>query len=181
MDVATANAGQVDGYAAALLEIAGAQVDPQAAADEMYRALSGLSTSAELVDALGDPRIPGERKQGIVDDLLGGRASQVTVAAVGFVVAAGQAKNLDAIAAKLAELAADAEGEVVAEVRAPFDLDAEQIQRLQTALAGATGKKIQVKVVVDPAVIGGVVAKVGDTVLDGSVQHRFSELREQWG
>jgi len=181
MDVATANAGQVDGYAAALLEIAGAQEDSQAAVDEMHRALSGLSTNAELVDALSDPRIPGERKQGIVDDLLGGHASRVTVAAVGFVVAAGQAKNLDGIAAKLAELAADAEGEVVAEVRAPFDLDDEQVQRLQGALASATGKRIQVKVVVDPTVIGGVVAKVGDTVLDGSVQHRFSELREQWG
>jgi F-type H+-transporting ATPase subunit delta len=181
MDVATANAGQVDGYAAGLLEIAGAQVDPQSAADEMYRALSGLARSPELVDALSDPRIPGERKQGIVDDLLGGHASQVTVAAVGFVVAAGQAKSLDGIATKLAELAADAEGEVVAEVRAPFDLDAEQVERLEEALATATGKRIQVKVVVDPSVIGGVVAKVGDTVLDGSVQHRFSELREQWG
>jgi F-type H+-transporting ATPase subunit delta len=181
MDAAMANTGQVDGYAAALLEIAGAQVDPQAAVDELYRGLLGLSTSPELVDALSDPRLPGERKQGIVDDLIGGRASQVTVAAVAFVVAAGQARSLDEIAAKLAELAADAEGEVVAEVRAPFDLDAGQIQRLQAALATATGKKIQVKVVVDPAVIGGVVAKVGDTVLDGSVQHRFSELREQWG
>jgi F-type H+-transporting ATPase subunit delta len=181
MDVAMANTGQVDGYAAALLEIAGAQADPQAAVDELYRALSGLSTSPELVDTLSDQRLPGERKQGIVDDLLGGHASQVTVAAVGFVVAAGQARNLDGIAGKLAELAADAEGEVVAEVRAPFDLDSEQIARLQVALANATGKKIQVKVVVDPSVIGGVVAKVGDTVLDGSVQHRFSELREQWG
>lgn len=181
MDAANAGAGQVDGYAAALLEIAGAQTEPQSAVDELYRAMSGLSTSPELVDALSDPRIPGERKQGIVDDLLGGHASQVTVAAVAFVVASGQARNLDGIAAKLAELAADAEGEVVAEVRAPFDLDDDQVQRLQAALAAAVGKRIQVKVVVDPTVIGGVVAKVGDTVLDGSVQHRFSELREQWG
>jgi F-type H+-transporting ATPase subunit delta len=66
-------------------------------------------------------------------------------------------------------------------VRAPFALDDSQIERLKTALSSATGKRIQVKVVVDPSVIGGVVAKVGDTVLDGSVQHRFAELREQWG
>jgi F-type H+-transporting ATPase subunit delta len=181
MDAANAGTGQVDGYAAALLEIAGAQAEPQAAVDELHRAMSGLSTSPELAEALSDPRIPGERKQGIVDDLLGAHASQVTVAAVGFVVAAGQAKNLEGIAEKLAQLAADAVGEVVAVVRAPFDLDEELVERLQVALAGATGKRIQVKVVVDPSVIGGVVAKVGDTVLDGSVQHRFAELREQWG
>jgi F-type H+-transporting ATPase subunit delta len=40
---------------------------------------------------------------------------------------------------------------------------------------------VQAKVVADPAVLGGVVAKIGDTVFDGSVKSRFDELREQWG
>ena len=105
----------------------------------------------------------------------------VTVAAINFLVASGQARRLDEIAKRLAFLAAEAEGEVVAEVRAPLDLDADQIDRLSAALSKATGKRIQVKVIVDPSVIGGVVTKVGDTVLDGSVQNRFNELREQWG
>jgi F-type H+-transporting ATPase subunit delta len=181
MGTAASKVSPVDGYAAALLDIAASEVDEAAAIDEMYRALAGLSGNADLTDALADPRIPGERKEGIVNDLIGARASKVTVAAVNFVVAAGQTKSLGDIATKLAELAADAEGEVVAEVRAPFDLDDSQIERLGAAIAKATGKRIQVKVVVDPTVIGGVVAKVGDTVLDGSVQHRFTELREQWG
>ncbi len=181
MATGTAQESHVDSYAAALLDIAKAESDPAAAVDELYRAGTGLSTNDELIDALADPRIPGERKQGIVDDVLGGRASRVTVAAMSFIVAAGQAKRLGDIAARLAELSADAEGEVVAEVRTAFALDEGQIDRLRVALASATGKRIQVKVVVDPTVIGGVVAKVGDTVLDGSVQHRFAELREQWG
>ena len=181
MTTGTAQGSHVDGYAAALLDIANAEEDSAAAIDELYRAAVGLSANDELTEVLADPRIPGERKQGIVDDILGGRASRVTVAAMSFVVAAGQAKRLGDIAAKLADLAADAEGEVVAEVRAPFALDDSQIERLRAALSTATGKRIQVKVVVDPTVIGGVVAKVGDTVLDGSVQHRFAELREQWG
>jgi F-type H+-transporting ATPase subunit delta len=171
----------VDSYAAALLDIASSEADASAAVDEMYRALSGLGGNAELVDVLTDPRVPADRKQGTIDDILGSRASKVTVAAVNFVVAAGQGSHLTGIAAKLAELAADAEGEVVAEVRTPFDLDDAQIERLSAAISKATGKKIQVKIVVDSSVIGGVVAKVGDTVLDGSVQHRFTELREQWG
>lgn len=181
MERAAPKVSPIDGYAAALLDIAASEADEREAIDEMYRALSGLDGNAELTDALADPRIPGERKEGIVNDLIGARASKVTVAAVNFVVAAGQAKSLGDIAARLAELAADAEGEVVAEVRAPFELDDSQIERLAAALAKSTGKRIQVKVIVDPTVIGGVVAKVGDTVLDGSVQHRFTELREQWG
>jgi len=179
MENATAQANRVDGYASALLNIANAEGD--GVADEIFRAAQALNGNAELIDTLSDSRIPADRKQGIVDDLLGSNASGVTVAAINFVVGAGQARHLGDIATKLAELAAEAEGEVVAEVRAPLDLDPDQIDRLTAALSRATGKRVQVKVVVDPSVIGGVVAKVGDTVLDGSVQNRFTELREQWG
>jgi F-type H+-transporting ATPase subunit delta len=181
MDVATGKSSAIDAYAGALLNIASAEEDPAAAVDEIYRAAVGLSSHAELMDTLVDPRIPGERKQGILNDLLESRASRATLASMNFVVSAGQSKNMASIAARVAELAADAEGEVVAEVRTPLDLDQDQIDRLQTALSSATNKRVQVKVVVDPSVIGGVVTKVGDTMLDGSVRGRFSELREQWG
>ena len=179
MENETAQASQVDGYASALLGIA--TVEGEGTADEIFSSALALHGHAELIDVLADNRIPAERKQGIVDELLGARASKVTVAAISFLVAAGQSRNLDEIARRLAQLAAEAEGEVVAEVRAPLDLDADQIDRLSAALSKATGKRVQVKVIVDPSVIGGVVAKVGDTVLDGSVQNRFTELREQWG
>ena len=179
MDNETAQASHIEGYASALLDIASAE--GEGVADEIYRAAQALNGNADLIDVLADGRIPTERKQGIVDDLLGSRASKVTVASITFVIAAGQARHLGDIAKRLAELAAEAEGEVVAEVRAPLDLDSDQIDRLSVALSRATGRRVQVKVIVDPSVIGGVVAKVGDTVLDGSVQNRFTELREQWG
>ncbi len=179
MDEATTQASSIDGYASALLDVA--RAEGEGVVDEIYQAAQALSGNAELIDTLSDARIPQERKQGIVDDLLGSRASKVTVAAINFVIAAGHARHLSEIATRLAELAAEAEGEVVAEVRAPLDLDPDQLERLTAALSKATGKRVQVKVVVDPSVIGGVVAKVGDTVLDGSVESRFTELREQWG
>jgi F-type H+-transporting ATPase subunit delta len=179
MENATSAASSIDGYASALLAIANAE--GEGVADEIYQAAQALNGNAELIDALSDVRLPADRKQAIIDDLLGSKASKVTVAAINFVVGAGHARHLGEIATKLAELAAEAEGEVVAEVRAPLDLDQDQLDRLTAALSRATGKRVQVKVVVDPSVIGGVVAKVGDTVLDGSVENRFTELREQWG
>jgi F-type H+-transporting ATPase subunit delta len=181
MDDATAQTAHVERYASALLNVAGAEIDPSAAADEIFRAAQGLSGHTELIETLADPRIPAEIKQGIVDDLLDSRASKVTVAAMNFVIGVGLAKQLSAIASRLVELAADAEGEVVAEVRSAIELNPVQIERLRAAINSVTGKRVQVKTVIDPSVIGGLVAKVGDTVLDGSVQHRFSELREQWG
>lgn len=181
MDDATAQARRIDGYAAALLDVARAEGDTGGLTDEIYTAAQALAGNSELIDVLADARIPHDRKQGIVDDLLGKRASRVTVAAVNFVVAAGRARHLGDIAARLADLAAEAEGEVVAEIRTPMELGAGQIERLTAALAAATGRRVQVRVVIDPTVLGGLVAKVGDTVLDGSVQSRFTELREQWG
>lgn len=170
-----------DAYASALLRIASSEDDPGAASDEMYRAATGLADHADLIETFSDPRIPDDRKRGILDDLLGGRASRTTVAAMNFVVATGHARHLGQIGARLAELSAEAEGEVVADVRVPSQMTPEQTERLKTALEQATGRRIDVRVTIDPAVIGGVVAKIGDTVLDGSVQHRFTELREQWG
>jgi F-type H+-transporting ATPase subunit delta len=181
MDSANAVPARVDRYAAALLEIARAEGEDAGLTDEIYAAARALSGNSKLTDVLADPRIPHDRKRGIIDDLIGRRASQVTVAAVHFVVAAGEANHLGDIAERLAELAAEAEGEVVAEIRTPMELDPIQIERLTAALQSATGRRVQVKIVIDPTVMGGLVAKVGDTVLDGSVQNRFTELREQWG
>jgi F-type H+-transporting ATPase subunit delta len=67
----------------------------------------------------------------------------------------------------------------VAEVRSATPLDNRQRNALEKALGEATGKKVEVKVLVDPSIIGGVVAKIGDTVIDGSVKRRLQQLREQ--
>jgi F-type H+-transporting ATPase subunit delta len=64
------------------------------------------------------------------------------------------------------------------EVRAALPLSQEQETRLSAALSRATGKRVSLKVVVDPSVIGGLVARVGDVVFDGTIRHRLEQLRE---
>ena len=177
----SADSGRLDGYASALMGIARAEGDVDAFVDEFYSAATSISTNAELRDSLTDQRIPVARKQGIVTDVLGVRVNGVVVAAINFVIAVGEAKHLDDLASRLANLAADQEGTVVAEVQSAVALDAGQIERLEAALSKATGKKVQAKVVTDPSLIGGVVAKIGDTIFDGSVKSRFADVREQWG
>ena len=96
-------------------------------------------------------------------------------------IAVGETRSLEEIASRLARLLSESEGSVVAEVESAVALDAGQIARLEAALSKATGKRVQAKVVTDPALIGGLVAKIGDTVFDGSVKSRFADVREQWG
>jgi len=178
-DIAAAR-DRIDGYAAALFSIAKVDGGETDLVDEIHAAANALSGNDELIETLKDPRVPAHRKQGIVDELLAKRASGVTVAAMNFIISCGQARNLREIAGRLAEMAADAQGEVVAEVRTPMELDAEQIERLQAAIARATNKRVHVRTVIDPSVVGGIVTKVGDTVFDGSIRGRFADLREQW-
>jgi len=169
---------RVRGYAAGLLELARAEGVVARVSDELYRIARALETSADLRLTLGDPRLPLERKHGIVADLLGSRVLPLTLNLVNFVVAAGHSRDLPAIADDLAARAAAERDRVVAEVSTAFELDEETVQRLAEALSRATGKQVEVKTVIDPSLVGGVVARVGDIVIDGSLRHRLEGLRQ---
>ncbi len=169
---------RIEGYAAGILEIAKAEGELERVGDELFRISRSFATSSELRDALTDPRVPMERKTGIVTDLLGQRASPLTTSLVSFVVSTGHAGDLPAIAERLVEQAAAQQQKAVAEVRAAVHLDDDTVRRLEEALSRATGKRVEVKTVVDPAVLGGLVARIGDTVIDGSVKSRLESLRE---
>ena len=68
---------------------------------------------------------------------------------------------------------------VVVEARSAVALDDERVRRLEEALSAATGRQVDVEVIVDPSVVGGVVARVGDEVIDGSVRRKLDLAREQ--
>ena len=177
----TAHSDRLAGYASALMDIARAEGDVDAFVDAFYSAAKSISGTHELRETLTDARIPVGRKQGIVQDLLGPLVDNVVVASINFVIAVGETRSLEEIASRLAELVAEHEGSVVAEVQSAVALDAGQVARLEAALSKATGKRVQAKVVTDPTLMGGLVAKIGDTIFDGSVKSRFADVREQWG
>ena len=173
----TAADNRIDGYAQALFEITKAEANLDEVEDELFRFARSLEASDQLRNALTDELIPAERRQAIVEDLLGAKASNTTTALVSFVVGSGRGKDLPAIIAKLVERAAAEKEKAVAEVRSAIPLTADQQHRLAAALANATGKQVEVKVVVDPSVLGGLVATVGDTVIDGTVRTRLDQIK----
>jgi F-type H+-transporting ATPase subunit delta len=93
------------------------------------------------------------------------------------VVAHGRARELPEIVDTLIGLRAASRESAVARVRSAIALSDEQTSRLAESLGRATGKNVEVKVVVDPTVQGGIVAEIGDTVIDGSVRRRLEQLR----
>jgi len=168
---------RIDGYASALFEVARAEGNLDEVEDELFRFARSLEGSDELRNALTDELVPAERRQAIVEDLLGPKASSTTVSLVSFVVGAGRGRDLPAIIAKLVQRAAAEKDRTVAEVRSAIPLTADQQRRLAAALANATGKQVEVKVVVDPSILGGAVATVGDAIIDGSVRTRLEQIK----
>lgn len=168
---------QIDGYAAALFEIARAEDAVGRVGDELFRFSRAVDANPELRSALTDPGAPGDAKATVVSELLASRAHPVTVRLLSLVVESGRARDLTRIADAFVAKASAAGQAAVAEVRVATPISEEQRARLAEVLSAAKGRTVDVKVIVDPSVLGGVVTTIGDEVIDGSVRRRLEQLR----
>ena len=171
---------RVTGYADALFAVAAAEGDLAAVEDELFRFAQALRSDDQLGSTLADQGVPVSRRQQVVEDLLGGKASATTTALGSMVVGAGRTTDLPAIVDALVERSAASRNKSVATVRSAIDLTAEQRNRLASAINTRTGREVEIRVVIDPRVLGGVVTEIGDDIIDGSVRRRLNQLRESF-
>jgi F-type H+-transporting ATPase subunit delta len=164
-------------YATALVAVAEAEGVLAKVEDELFAFAKAAEQHAELRDALTDQNLPLANRQALVRDSLGGRAHPVTINLLSFVIESGRARDLSKIVDAFVQLAASSREHSVAEIRAAVSLTDKQRDGLQKALSRATGRTVEVKVVVDPTVIGGVVARVDDLVFDGSIASRLEDAK----
>lgn len=167
-------------YADAFYAVVLAEGNANEIQDELFRFSQAIEGNDALRDALNDPHIPAARRQQIVEDLLGAQAFPATVALVSLVVAAGRARDLHAIVGHLLDKTASLTSSVIAEVRSAVDLNQDQKDRLAAAIKRSTGQDVDIVVIIDPTVLGGVVTQIGDTVIDGTVRHRLAQLKESF-
>ena len=151
---------RADAYAEALLTIARAEGRLADVEDELFRFARTLEGNDDLRLALTDPALPVERRIAVVEELLGAKALRISTALAAFVVAAGRTSDLPAIVDAFVEKAAAERSHEVAEVRSALPLDDAQRERLAAALNAATGKHVEIKVIIDPEVLGGLI-KIG--------------------
>jgi F-type H+-transporting ATPase subunit delta len=169
---------RVRGYANAILSIAEAEEDLDDVVEELFVFAKTFETNTQLREALIDPELPAENKGALIDQLVGERANRHTPNILKLIVDQGRARQLVRIVEEVARLAAERRRRVVAEVRAAVPLDEAQRVSLAEALSTATGRTVEVALVLDRNVIGGVVSRVGDEVIDGSVRARLEEAKE---
>jgi len=169
---------KIQGYARAILAVASAESNGAQIEDEIYRFSQVLQSSEELKSTLSDASIPSARRQQIVEDLLDGQATRTTVALVSMIVAAGMGSDIKAIADRVVGLGAESRDKAVAEVYSVVDLSSDQQDRLAAALKSATGKDVEMKIIIDESVMGGLLVQIEDEVIDGTVRTRLKQLRE---
>jgi F-type H+-transporting ATPase subunit delta len=172
---------RIGGYAAAVVAVADAEGALGKIDDELFQFAKAVDRNAQLRDAIMNRALPVENRIELVRDVIGERAHPTTVSLISFLIQADRARDLTKIADRVVEIAAEQRSHEVAEVRSAVPLSDTQRARLTEALSRATGRQVEVKVVVDPTVVGGVVARVGDEVFDGSVASRLEDAKQVLG
>ena len=171
---------QVAGYAEALFAVAAAEGNLAVVEDELFGFAQAIRSNDELRSTLADGNVPAGRRLQVVEALLSGQATATTSALVSLVVGAGRAADLPAIVDAFIERSAASRNKAVATVRSAVDLSDDQRQRLAEAIKTSSGKDVEIKVVIDPTVLGGVITEIGDDIIDGSVRRRLNQLRESF-
>jgi F-type H+-transporting ATPase subunit delta len=164
-------------YAQAVVVLARGESALDTVADELLTIARVVGDNDELRRRLTDEHLPVAHRLAFVESDALRAAHPATRTALAMLIAADRAGELTTVAEEVANAAASARDEVVAEVRVAVPLDERREQALKEALERATGKKLDLKVYVDETVVGGVRARIGDTVIDGSVARRLEDLR----
>lgn len=166
-------------YAKALVEI-GVEND---AVEKYGRDLSDLAkmmeTSRDFFELLVNPVFPREDKKrvaGLILDKLG--TDSVVRNFVNLLIDRKRIDQLVGIEKAFRSQVDDLRGITRGEVTSAIPLDADELNRITTALSWRTGKKVILTPKVDPSLIGGLFAKVGDTVLDGTIRTQLNQLKE---
>jgi F-type H+-transporting ATPase subunit delta len=141
--------------------------------DELFRFGRIVAGNRELARILSDTAAPAEGKSALLDRLLSGRVSPVTEQLLRNVLTGPHAGNAESAVERLSEAASRRRGQTIAWVTSAVTLTAAQEERLTDVLGRLYGRTVGLQVTVDPSVLGGLIVRVGDEVIDGSIAHRL--------
>lgn len=167
-------------YARALFGLGQERGDPAALLAEVEEITDTILDNPELRRVLLTPIHPRRERRGVVRELavsLG--LSDEVRASVMLLVDENRTALLPDIREGLKELVEEAAGRVKAQVSSARPLDAGQLEALRQALTRRIGAEVTIESEVDPSLIGGVVARVGGLLLDGSIRSQLDKLSER--
>jgi F-type H+-transporting ATPase subunit delta len=165
-------------YAQALYQIALAEEAVDKVEDELFQVRKTIESQGKLREFLRDASLPSEVKKQALSEILGDKVSKLTINHLEFVIDQGRGDLIPQIAEAFSEMVFTARNQIVAEVTTAIPLSPELSEKLQKKLSEVTGRNVAIKNLVDESILGGVVVRLGDKVINGSVRQNLEELRE---
>jgi F-type H+-transporting ATPase subunit delta len=133
----------------------------------------------EVEDALTNPLYPMEARQKVMDKIASAvDADQILTSFLNLLIEKKRIDVLPEIAAAVQEMLDRDENISHGSVTSAIELDSALLEKIQATLEKITGTKVILETQVDPSIIGGIIAKVGDLVLDGSIRTQLNGLKE---
>ncbi|MBV9229727.1 MAG: ATP synthase F1 subunit delta [Chloroflexi bacterium] len=165
-------------YAGAIFEIARKQ-DTLDRTLEDVKEIAKLFAIRKLAYLLREPKIPAQRKEKAIRDALSPRVLPTSLNLALLIVQRDLVEAMPNIAAEFEQFLLDYRNQAIAEVTTAAQMDQAQSDLVKQALERKTGKTIIMQTRIDPSILGGVIARVGDQVIDGSVRYRLASLQQQ--
>ena len=147
--------------------------------DGLFRFGRVIAGQPDLRAALADPSLPADRKQALLNALLDGKVTPMTLRLISQVVLHPRGRSLTTALDLAATIAARRREQLIAVVRSAVELSATERRRLAEALAASYGHQIHLNVVIDPSVMGGISVQIGDELIDGTVASRLADVRRK--
>ncbi len=162
-------------YAQAAFEIAQSEKN-LSGWSEMLRAIAGVVADPRMQALLGSPRISKEQLVSIVTEVCGDALNDKSRNFVKLLVDNGRLVVMAEICAAFESFRAETEATLTAQVVTAFQLNGAQQKEIAAALKRRTGREVTLETSVDASLIGGVVIRAGDLVIDGSVSGQLEKL-----
>lgn len=169
----------VNRYATALFEIAKEQGAMTKFKEEALAIVNLLQDTPEYVSLLGHPSVVEANKLEMVQEAFGGKVADEFVGLIELIIKKSRTEYLVDILMEFIKMAKEAEGILKGMITSAMPLTNKQIAQIETNLEQSTGKTLELEVTVDPSLIGGMIVRIGDKVVDGSIKGQMDTLKSQ--
>jgi F-type H+-transporting ATPase subunit delta len=147
--------------------------------DDLFRFRRIVDGQRDLRLALTDPTVAGERKEALLEQLLGDRTSRETRALLRQVFVSPRGRSFDRVLDEYGEIAAQRRNRVIARVTSAVSLTDAQCRRLRSALRRLYGHEVHLDLDLDPDLLGGIRVQIGDEVIDGSLALKLESAKRR--
>lgn len=166
-------------YATALADVAIERQEEREVQAELDHWASMIEANPQLKEVLANPTVVYDQKRKVLEDLISRtRVRETTASFLRVLLKNQRLSQLREVAARFGQILDERSGMVAANVTTARPIPEELRNALQQALTEATGKKVRLNFTTDETIIGGLVARIGSTIFDGSVQGHLDRLSE---